>query len=230
MGFKDPIGQTIKFGGGTQSRQIVGVIRDMVMGSPYEPEKRAIFFLDAKYEAASQIIVKIKPAESANGALPKIASVFRSVVPSSAFDYRFVDDEYAKKFSQEQRIGKLAGFFAILAIFISALGLFGLASFVAEQRTKEIGVRKIVGASIFDIWKLLSKEFIGLVIISLFTASPVAYYLLNNWIQKYTYHTNIPWWILVLAGASALMITLVTVSFQAIKAAVANPVNSLRNE
>jgi len=230
MGFKDPIGETIKFGGGTQSRQIVGVIRDMVMGSPYEPEKRAIFFLDAKYQAASQITIKIKPTVSANEALPKIEAVFRSIVPSAAFDYKFVDEEYAKKFSQEQRISKLASFFAILAIFISCLGLFGLASFVAEQRTKEIGIRKIVGASIFNIWNLLSKEFIGLVIISFLIASPIAYYFMNNWIQGYTYHTDISLWIFVAAGIGALMITLLTVSFQAIKAAIANPVKSLRTE
>jgi putative ABC transport system permease protein len=230
MGFKDPIGETIKFGGGTQSRQIVGVIKDMVMGSPYEPEKRAIFFLDAKYQAASQICIKIKPTVSANQALPKIEAVFRSIVPSAAFDYKFVDEEYAKKFSQEQRISKLASFFAILAIFISCLGLFGLASFVAEQRTKEIGVRKVIGASIFNIWNLLSKEFIWLVIISLLIASPIAYYFMNEWIQKYTYHTTISWWIFIAAGAGALIITLITVSFQAIKAAIANPVKSLRTE
>ncbi len=230
MGFKDPIGQTIKFGGGTQSRQIVGVIKDMIMGSPYEPEKRAIFFLDPKHEAASQIDIKIKPTVSANAALPKIEAVFKSIVPSAGFDYKFVDEEYSKKFSQEQRIGKLSTFFAILAIFISCLGLFGLASFVAEQRTKEIGIRKVIGASIFNIWNLLSKEFIGLVIISLLIASPVAYYFMNNWVRQYTYHTDISWWIFIAAGCGALTITLLTVSFQSIKAAIANPVKSLRAE
>jgi ABC-type antimicrobial peptide transport system permease subunit len=230
MGFKDPIGQFVKFAGGTKSRQIAGVIKDMVMGSPYEPEKRAIFFLDAKYEAASQIDIKIKPTVSASEALSKIEAVFRNIVPSAAFDYKFVDEEYAKKFSQEQRIGKLATFFAILAIFISCLGLFGLASFVAEQRTKEIGIRKIVGASIFNIWNLLSKEFVALVIISLLIASPIAYYFMNNWIQKYTYHTGISLWVFVAAGIGALVITLLTVSYQAIKAALMNPVKSLRTE
>jgi len=230
MGFKNPIGQFVKTAGGTKTLQIIGVIKDMIVGSPYEPEKRGIFFLDAKYQTASQIEIKIKPAVSANAALPKIESVFRTIVPSAMFDYKFVDEEYAKKFSQEQRIGKLSTFFAVLAIFISCLGLFGLASFVAEQRTKEIGIRKVVGASVFNIWNLLSKEFIGLVIISLLVASPVAYYFMNNWIQKYTYHTNISWWIFLVAGAGALIITLLTVSFQAIKAAVANPVKSLRTE
>ncbi|HRI20252.1 MAG TPA: ABC transporter permease, partial [Panacibacter sp.] len=230
MGFKDPVGQSVKTAGGTKSFQIVGVIKDMVMGSPYEPEKRAIFFLDAKHETASQIDVKIKPTVSANAALSKIETVFKTIVPSAAFDYKFVSDEYAKKFSQEQRVGKLASVFAILAIFISCLGLFGLASFVAEQRTKEIGMRKVVGASIFNIWNLLSKEFIALVIISLLIASPIAYYFMNDWIQGYTYHTNISLWIFVAAGAGALMITLLTVSYQAIKAALMNPVKSLRTE
>ena len=230
MGFKDPIGQIVKFGGGTKSAEIVGVIKDMIMGSPYEPEKRAIFFLDPKYQAAAQIEIKIRPAVSANAALPKIEAVFRQLVPSAVFDYKFVDEEYAKKFSQEQRISKLATFFAVLAIFISCLGLFGLASFVAEQRTKEIGVRKIVGASVFSIWRLLSKEFVGLVGISLLIASPVAYLCMNNWIQKYTYHTNVSWWIFFIAGSGALLITLITVSYQAIKAATANPVKSLRSE
>ena len=230
MGFKDPVGQFVKTAGGTKSFQIVGVIKDMIMGSPYEPEKRGIFFLDATNKSASQIEIKIKPTVSANAALPKIEAVFRSIVPSAIFDYKFVDEEYAKKFSQEQRIGKLSTFFAILAIFISCLGLFGLASFVAEQRTKEIGVRKVIGASVFNIWNLLSKEFIGLVIISLFIATPVAYYFMNGWIHQYTYHTNISLWIFLIAGFGALMITLLTVSFQAIKAAIANPVKSLRSE
>lgn len=230
MGFKDPIGQTIKFGGGTQSRQIVGVIKDMVMGSPYEPEKRGIFFLDAKYEAASHITIKIKPAVSAKNALAKIEPVFSSIVPTAGFDYKFVDEDYASKFSQEQRISRLASFFAILAIFISCMGLFGLASFVAEQRTKEIGVRKVIGASVFNIWNLLSKEFVGLVIISFLIASPVAYYYMQEWVRKYTYHTAISWWIFIASGAGALIITLLTVSFQAVKAATANPVKSLRTE
>jgi ABC-type antimicrobial peptide transport system permease subunit len=230
MAFKNPVGQFVKTAGGTKTFQIVGVIKDMIMGSPYEPEKRGIFFLDGKYQTAGQIEIKIKPTVSASAALPKIEAVFKSIVPSAMFDYKFVDEEYAKKFSQEQRIGKLSAFFAVLAIFISCLGLFGLASFVAEQRTKEIGVRKVIGASVFNIWNLLSKEFISLVIISLLIASPVAYFCMNNWVRKYTIHTNIPWWIFLAAGLGAIIITLLTVSFQAIKAAVGNPVKSLRTE
>jgi ABC-type antimicrobial peptide transport system permease subunit len=230
MGFKNPIGQFVKIAGGTQSRQIVGVIKDMVMGSPYEQEKRAIFFLDPNYTTASQIEIRIKPTVSADEALPKIEAAFRSIVPSAAFDYKFVDEEYAKKFSQEQRIGKLSAFFAILAIFISSLGLFGLASFVAEQRTREIGVRKVLGATITSIWALLSGGFVVLVAISFFIAAPIAWYVMHQWLAKYTYKADISLWAFVITGCLALLITITTVSFQAIKAAVSNPVKSLRGE
>ncbi|GAB4022118.1 ABC transporter permease [Spirosoma migulaei] len=225
-----PIGEFITFYDGKTSRQIIGVIKDMVRNSPYEPEKRAFFFLDANYAAASQIDIKIKPTVSANEALPKIEAVFKKVVPSAAFDYKFVDEEYAKKFSNEERISKLASFFATLAIFISCLGLFGLASFIAEQRTKEIGVRKVLGASVLNLWGLLAKDFVFLVVIALGVAIPTAWYFLTGWLGNYTYRTDISWWIFAVSGTGALLITLLTVSFQSIKAALINPVNSLRSE
>ncbi|MES2520229.1 MAG: FtsX-like permease family protein, partial [Bacteroidota bacterium] len=146
------------------------------------------------------------------------------------FDYWFVDDEYNKKFLDEVRIGKLSSFFAGLAIFISCLGLFGLASFTAEQRTKEIGIRKVLGATVINLWQLLSKDFVVLVIISCLIATPIAYYFMHNWLQKYDYRTSISWWVFALSGLGALVITLLTVSYQAIKAALANPVKSLRTE
>ena len=146
------------------------------------------------------------------------------------FDYKFADAEYAVKFAAEERIGKLAGLFAVLAIFISCLGLFGLASFVAEQRTKEIGVRKVLGASVINLWRLLSKDFVMLVIISFLIATPPAYYFMDKWLQNYQYRTEFSWWIFAAAGIGALIITLLTVSCQAIKAALANPVKSLRTE
>jgi ABC-type antimicrobial peptide transport system permease subunit len=141
-----------------------------------------------------------------------------------------VDHEYAKKFGNEERIGKLASSFAGLAIFISCLGLFGMASFMAEQRIKEIGVRKVLGASVFGLWQLLSKDFIFLVLISLVIASPLAYYFMHNWLQNYQYRSDIAWWVFAATGAGAVAITLATVSFQSIKAALANPVNSLKME
>jgi len=230
MGLKDPINQTIKLDNSPVSFKVIGVIRDMVMESPYEPVKQTIFFLDYNYSAASQVNMKIKPTVSAGDAVPKIAAVFKKLVPSAAFEYKFVDDEYDKKFSQELRIGQLSGVFAALAIFISCLGLFGLASFVAEQRTREIGIRKVVGASVFNLWKLLSKDFVLLVVISCAIAIPVAYYYMQQWLVKYQYRTEINWWIFAAAIGGALVITLLTVSFQAIKAALANPVKSLRTE
>lgn len=230
LGFANPVGQLIKTGGGTRTWQIIGVIKDMIMGSPYEPVKRGLYFPDPKNVEASQIILKIKPTVSAAIAIPRIQAVVQHIVPSALFDYKFVDESYALKFSQEQRIGKLATFFAALAIFISCLGLFGLASFVAERRTREIGIRKVIGASVFGIWHLLSKEFTILVGIALLVASPIAYYFMDQWVQKYNYHTFIPWWLFLVVGFGAIVVTLTTISFQAIKAALANPVKSLRTE
>ena len=146
------------------------------------------------------------------------------------FEYRFVDEDYAKNFDIEVRVGKLATFFAALAIFISCLGVFGMASFTAEQRIKEIGVRKVLGASVFNLWQLLSKDFVMLVFISLVIATPTAYYFMHSWLQNYQYRTELSWWIFGAAGFGALFITLLTVSFQSIKAAMANPVKSLRTE
>jgi ABC-type antimicrobial peptide transport system permease subunit len=146
------------------------------------------------------------------------------------FDYYFADEQYARKFSSEVRIGKLSTVFAALAIFISCLGLFGLASFVAEQRTKEIGIRKIVGASTYSLWQMLSKDFVVLVVIACVIAIPVAYYYLTGWLQQYEYRTQISWWVFAVTGAGALLVTLLTVSYQAIRAAMMNPVKSLRSE
>ena len=210
------------------SYHVIGVVKDMVMESPYEPVFRTVFVLD---KGAQNIInIKINAATGTHEALSKIETVFKKYNPSQPFEYKFIDEEYARKFGDEERIGKLASFFAILAIFISCLGLFGMASFMAEQRTKEIGVRKVLGASIFNLWRLLSKEFVMLIIISLFIASPIAYYFMHKWLQNYQYRTEISWWIFAAAGIGGLLITLITVSFQAIKAAIANPVKSLRTE
>jgi len=234
MELKNPVGEIITWkwfvNNKTQSYKILGVIRDMVMESPYEPVEPTLFFVKAFNGDVNWINIKVSPGVAMSHALPKIEAVFKKLVPSAPFDYKFADQEYAMKFAAEERISKLAGFFAVLAVFISCLGLFGLASFVAEQRTKEIGVRKVLGASIFNVWRLLSKEFVVLVIVSLFVAAPVAYYFMHNWLQNYRYRAELSWWIFAAAGAGAIVITLLTVSFQAIKAAVANPVKSLRTE
>ena len=233
MGLKDPVGETITWkwhDNEPKPYTILGVVKDMVMASPYEPVEPMLFFVKALNGGVNWINIRVNPGVAMNKAIPKIEAVFKKLVPAAPFEYKFVDEEYAMKFAAEERISKLAGFFAVLAILISCLGLFGLASFVAEQRTKEIGVRKVLGASVFDLWQLLSKEFAMLVIISLFAAMPVAYYFMHNWLQNYQYRVTLSWWIFAAAGSGALVITLLTVSFQAIKTALMNPVKSLRME
>jgi ABC-type antimicrobial peptide transport system permease subunit len=150
--------------------------------------------------------------------------------PDIPFLYTFVDDAYARKFGNEERVGKLATAFAILAIFISCLGLFGLASFVSELRTKEIGIRKVVGASNFSLWRLLSKDFAILVMVACLVATPVAYYFTQNWLQRFQYRVEISWSVFLIAQVGAMIITLVTVGYQAFKVSLSNPVKSLRSE
>jgi ABC-type antimicrobial peptide transport system permease subunit len=176
------------------------------------------------------MLVNLDPRISVSDALTKIESIQHNLSLSSPFEYSFVDAEYGKKFTAEQRIEKLALFSTVLAMFISCLGLFGLSSFMAERKTKEIGIRKVVGASVFSIWKLLSKEFVVLVIISCVIAMPVANYFLHQWLTKYDYHIVLNSLIFVYAGVGALATTLCTASFQTIKASVTNPVRSLRSE
>jgi putative ABC transport system permease protein len=226
MGLKNPAGEIIKWYG--TPYKVIGVVKDLIVQSPYQQIKPTIYHLTT--EPGGVMIAKINPLANAGKALSEVETVFKKFNPSQPFEYQFVDEEYAKKFDNEERIGKLATFFAILAIFISCLGIFGLASFIAEQRTKEIGIRKVLGASVTNLWQMLSKDFVILVIISCVIAAPIAYYFLQEWLQKYTYRTEISWWIFAVAGVSALLITLLTVSFQAIKAALMNPVKSLRSE
>ena len=227
LGFKHPIGETLQWGDDEQYH-IIGVVKDMITQSPYEPVKQSFFYLRKGF--LGSINIKVAPSTSMSDALKTIKAVFTKYNPGQPFDYNFIDEVYAKNFETEMRVGKLATFFAILAIFISCLGIFGMASFTAEQRTKEIGVRKIIGATIFNIWQLLSKDFVRLVIIAFVIAVPLSYYFMHNWLQNYSYRTALSWWIFAATGFGALMITLITVSFQSIKAAIANPVKSLRTE
>jgi putative ABC transport system permease protein len=232
LGFENPIGETIRWQGGWRSKytsfNIIGVVKDMVMTSPYAPTLPTVFLLAA--HGTNMINLRINPDLSVSDALPRIESVFKKVIPSTPFEYKFADQEYALKFAAEERVGMLSSVFAVLAILISCLGLFGLASFVAEQRTKEIGIRKVVGASLFNLWTMLSKEFIVLVTISCLISIPLAWYFLAEWLQQYQYRTEISWWIFAATSLVALVITLLTVSFQAVKAALMKPVNSLRSE
>ncbi len=232
MGLKDPVGQELtdvdEFGHPSWTREIIGVVCDIVTESPYQSVRPTIYYFN--YNAFLQLHLRINPAVSANVALPRIKSALEKVVPTALFDYKFDDEEYALKFGQEERVGELSGIFSSLAIFISCLGLFGLASFVAEQRKKEIGIRKAMGASVSNLWKMLSKDFVILIIISCFIAVPAARYLMHQWLQKYDYRTEISGWILLMTCVSAFLIAILTVSYQALKAALMNPVNSLRSE
>jgi ABC-type antimicrobial peptide transport system permease subunit len=226
IGLKDPVGKTISWE--DRPFKVIGIVKDILTESPYLPVRAAMYH--CTHEQGNVIIMKINPTLSPNAALGKIESIFKKFDPATAFEFNFVDEEFAKKFGDEERIGKLASVFAGLAIFISCLGLFGLASFVAEQRIKEIGIRKVVGASVFNLWQLLSKDFVILVIISCIIAAPLAWYGMHQWLQKYDYGPAFSWWIFGVSILGALVITILTVSYQAIKAAVANPVKSLRTE
>lgn len=226
MGLKNPIGQTIKWDG--RALHVIGIVNDLVMQSPYDPAFRTVFVTDAG--AQPVVDIRINPRMSTHDAIPKIEAVFKKFNPTQPFDFKFINEQYAQKFGDEERVGKLANAFAILAIFISCLGLSGMASFMAEQRTKEIGVRKVLGASVLGLWTLLSQDFIKLVLISLLIASPLSWYFMHGWLQKYLYHTPLSWWIFIVTGLGAVIITLLTVSYQSIRAAIANPVNSLKTE
>jgi len=232
MGLINPIGKLIKDSDTEDpepSLKIIGVIKDMIVQSAYDPVKQAMYVFD-RHENASFYNLRLNPNKSVSESLVLIEKIFKNNFPSIPFDYQFVDKEYGKKFEAEERVASLAKVFTALAIFISCLGLFGLASFVAEQRTKEIGVRKVLGASISQLWLLLSKDFITLVVIALLIASPLAYYIMGQWLQKFSYRTSVGWDVFAIACFGALIITLITVSFQAIKAATSNPVKSLRTE
>jgi len=227
FGFENPVGKTLKWN--DQPFTIIGIISDIMQESPFYPVRPTLYHL-RPYNEEYNVILRLNPRQNARQSLSRIEQIWKKYAPAVPFDYKFVDEVFGNKFQKEERIGKLSSYFAILAIFISCLGLFGMASFVAEQRTKEIGIRKVLGASIVNLWRLLSTEFVLLVLLSCVIAAPVAYYYLHKWLGNYDYRIEIRWQIFALSAVIALMITLVTVSFQAIKAAIANPVRALRSE
>jgi ABC-type antimicrobial peptide transport system permease subunit len=226
LGFKNPAGEILRWN--NKPYTIIGVINDMIIESPYAVIRPQLFHLNSS--RGNVAILKLNPEKNAQQSLDKIKEVLGRFNPALPFEYQFVDEDYARNFDSEVRVGTLVSFFSILAIVISCLGIFGLASFVAEQRAKEIGVRKVLGASIIKVWVMLSMDFVFLVTIALFIAVPVTWYFLSNWLTKYEYRTEIAWWIFVASGVGTLLITVATVSYQSIKAAVANPVKSLRSE
>jgi putative ABC transport system permease protein len=230
LGKGNAVGKTMQrqTNNGTLHMSVAGVIKDYVYGDMYGQSAPVIFYLIP--QEARLLYVRIKSNSDPENALAKIAAVMKKDNPGYPFEYKFVDDQFNAMFFSEMLISKLSRVFAALAILISCLGLFGLAAYTAEQRTKEIGARKVLGASVSGIVALLSGDFIKLVFISCIVAFPVAWWAMQNWLQNYQYHIEISWWIFLIAGAVAILIALITVSFQAIKAAIANPIKSLRTE
>jgi putative ABC transport system permease protein len=231
MGKESAVGKTIRYQGDTSGTVavVVGVVNDYVYGNMYGKSDPVLFGCTPP-QNTSEMYVRTKANANIENVLAKIGSVMKKNNPAYPFDYRFVDDQFNQMFFSEMLISKLSCVFATLAIIISCLGLFGLAAYTAERRTKEIGIRKVLGASVSGITGLLSKDFLKLVFISCIVAFPVAWWMMNNWLQDYQYRIEISWWIFLIAGMVAILIALLTVSFQAIKAAVANPVKSLRTE
>lgn len=222
----DAIGEIVSWDG--RRFRIIGVIKDMLMESPYDPVKKSIFFIHPR--AGRFVTARLHPMTNTSSALIAIETVFKKHSPGSPFNFQFADQEYALKFAAEERVGILAAIFTVLAIIISCLGLFGMASFIVQQRTKEIGIRKVLGASLTNLWQLLSVDFVILVAVSCLLATPIAWYLMNRWLEKYAYHTEVSWPIFVGAGFAMLAITIFTISYKTLRAALMNPVKSLQSD
>jgi putative ABC transport system permease protein len=212
--------------GSMAAYHIIGVVKNF----HYESLRENIQALCLLYGRSRWLTsFKVNTADI-SGLVKNVESQWKAMVPSMPFSYRFMDEAFDNMYREEQRVGKIALSFAVLAILIACLGLFGLATFMAEQRTKEIGVRKVLGATVSNIVSMLSKDFLKLVVVSAVIAFPLAWWFMHNWLQDFAYRVNIGWWIFIAAGVIALLIALLTVSFQAIKAAIVNPVKSLRTE
>ena len=231
MGGKNVIGKTILSGEESPSARnytIVGVVKDYVYGNMYGQPDPVVFFCMPQY--ATNLYVRIKPGSNTEKSIAQMEGIMKKNNPAYPFDYRFVDEQFNNMFRNEMLVSKLSRVFAALAVMISCLGLFGLAAYTAERRTKEIGIRKVLGASVTGITTLLSADFLKLVILSALIAFPLAWWAMHNWLQGYAYRISISWWVFVLAGFLSVLIAVFTISFQSIKAALMNPVKSLRSE
>lgn len=226
MGFKDPIGRT--FNDMNKDWTIVGVVKDMILASPYSPKVPMVL---AGPKAWFNVLhLRLNPARPTADNLKHVEAIFKKYNPDFPFVFKFIDTEYEKKFNDEKRIATLASLFAGLTIFISCLGLFALATYMAENRIKEIGVRKVLGASVLNITTLLSKDFLALVFVSILIATPIAWWAMHSWLQDFNYRISIQWWVFIMAGAGAVLIALATVSYNSIRAAMSNPTKNLRSE
>ncbi|MFD0999451.1 ABC transporter permease [Ohtaekwangia kribbensis] len=226
-GGESALGKTIRFGY-AKDREIVGVIKDQIRWTPFSKQSPHIYYI--RYDLARYITVRLYPDANPHDALSKVEAAIKKIDAAAPFEYKFVDDDYARLFHSEERMGKLAAVFAVLAIFISCIGIFALAAFAASQRTKEIGIRKVLGASVFALWRMLAKDFLILVAAAILLASPLAYYLLQQWLQRYEYRIDIPFQVFIVTALFALTVTLLTISYQTLKAAWVNPVKSLKSE
>ncbi len=232
LGKGSAIGKTMQLPGNKENQyftlKVTGVIKDYVYGDMYGTSTPVVFYCLPQY--SSLMYIRIKPQADIEKALAKMEPVFKKDNPAYPFEYQFVDDQFNRMFMSEMLISKLSRVFASLAILISCLGLFGLAAYMAERRTKEIGIRKVLGASVPGITRLMSRDFLRLVFISCLLAFPIAWWVMHQWLLNYAYRIDISWWIFLAAGLLSMLIALITVSFQAIKAAIANPIKSLRTE
>lgn len=226
LNYKDPLGKQIKDSG--IQWNIIGVVKDFIQESPYSAISPLV--IQGVAYSTSTTNIKLNDRLNTRDALAEIEKIFKKYNPDYPFEYRFVDEAYAAKFKETQRLSRLSSLFAFLTILISCLGLFGLAAYIAESRTKEIGIRKVLGASAMTITRMLSKEFIIMVCISCVIAFPIAYWVMNKLLNNYAYRISISWDVFLISGFMALLITLVAISYQSIKAAIANPVDSLRDE
>jgi putative ABC transport system permease protein len=226
MGLKNPIGETIRSSNAPYT--VVGVVKDIITSSPYNPVTPTLYYLSTWQE--NFLVARLSPTISPAEALTNIEAVYSKYNNEVPFTYEFTDESYARKFGDEERVGTLSTIFSTLAVFISCLGILGLSSFMAEQRMKEIGVRKVMGASVLDLWKLMSRDFVLLVTIASIVATPIAYITVSSWLENYRYHLAMPWWAFIAAALGTLLITLLTVSWHTINAASINPVKSLRAE
>ena len=227
MGFDDPIGEQIDYWG--NKVHVVGVIKDFILQSPYDPIEPMLIVAGGPV-GFNTVHIRLNGAKNMADNLSAAEQIFKKFNPKYPFDYKLIDEEYASKYASEQRVGDLSLWFTALAVFISCMGLFALVAYMAETRRKEIAIRKVLGASVKDVVALLSKEFLLLVLVSVTIATPIAWWVMDKWLSSYVYHTNIPWWLFTSVGFSCLCIALLTVCFQAIKAATSNPVKSLRTE
>jgi putative ABC transport system permease protein len=231
MGLMDPVGEVVhwksKWHFVDKDFRIIGVVSNLVMKSPYDNVMPAVFYLR---DYVSWIHIRLDHDVNTHDALLKIETAYRKILPELPYEYRFADDEYNAKFAYEERVGKLAGVFSVLAIVISCLGLFGMAVFMAERRTKEIGIRKVVGASVFSLWKLMTREFVMIITVSFLISAPVSWYGLQLWMQNFVYRAGMTWEVFAIAGVVSIMITLTTISVQLLKAANRSPVHSLKTE